>query len=87
MFYIKDFYPSIQEELLNKGLRFAQEYIDITSKDTEFIYHTRKLLLFDEKDAWMKKQSGLFDVTMGAYDGAKVRIKRHVYAISYIRKV
>ena len=42
MFNIKDFYQSIQEELLNKGLRFAQEYIDITSTDTEIIYHARK---------------------------------------------
>ena len=41
MFDIKGFYPLIQE-LLNKGLRFAQEYIDITSKDTEIIYHARK---------------------------------------------
>ena len=63
---------SIQEELLNKRLRIAQEYIDITSKDTEVIYHARKSLLFDEKDTWMKKQSGLFDVTMGAYDSAEV---------------
>ena len=63
---------SIQEELLNKRLRIAQEYIDITSKDTEVIYHARKSLLFDEKDTWMKKQSGLFDVTMRAYDGAEV---------------
>ena len=63
---------SIQEELLKKRLRIAQEYIDITSKDTEVIYHARKSLLFDEKDTWMKKQSGLFDVTMGAYDGAEV---------------
>ena len=35
MFDIKEFYPSIQEELLSKGSRFAQEYIDITSKDTQ----------------------------------------------------
>ena len=69
---IKDFYPSIQEELQNKGLRFAQEYIDITSKDTEIIYHARKSLLFDEKNTLIKKQSGLFDVTMGAYGGAEV---------------
>ena len=50
IFDIKDFYPSMQEELLNKGLRFAQEYIDVTSKDTEFIYHACKSLLFGEKD-------------------------------------
>ena len=84
MFYIKDFYPSIQEELLNKGLRFAQEYIDVTSKDTEFIYHTSESLLFDEKDAWMKKQSGLFNVTMGAYDGAKVCELKGTYIPSLI---
>ena len=42
MFDIKDFYPSIQEELLNKGLRFTQEYIDITSKVREYnIYYAR----------------------------------------------
>ena len=84
IFDIKDFYPSIQEELLNKGLRFAQEYIDITSKDTEIIYHARKSLLFDEKDTWMKKQSGLFDVTMGAYDGAEVCKLVGTYMLSLI---
>ena len=55
MFNIKDFYPSIQEELLNKGLRFAQEYIDITTKDKEIIYHAHESLIFDRKDIWMKK--------------------------------
>ena len=39
MFDVKDFYPSIQDELLNKGLRFAQKYIDIINKDTEIVYH------------------------------------------------
>ena len=29
MFDIKDFYPSMQEEFLNKRLRFDNEYIDI----------------------------------------------------------
>ena len=72
MFNKKDFYLLIQEELLNKRLRFAQEYIDINRKDMEIIDHARKSLLVDEKDTWMEKQSGLFDVTMGAYDGAEV---------------
>ena len=72
MFGVKDFYPLIQEELLNKGLRFSQEYINITSKDTEIIYRACKSLLFDEKNTWMKKQCGLFDITMEAYNGAEV---------------
>ena len=46
---IKDFYPSIPEELQNKGLRFTREYIDITSKDTEIIYHALKSLLLTKR--------------------------------------
>ena len=84
MFDIKDFYPSIQEELLNKGLRFAQEYIDVTSKDKEVVYHARKSLLFDGNNTSMKKQSGLFDVTMGAYDGAEVCELVGTYMLSLI---
>ena len=85
MLDIKDFYLSIQEELLNKELRFAKEYIDITSQDTEIIYHARKSLLFDEqKDTWMKKQSGLLDVTMGVYDGAEVCELVGTYMLSLI---
>ena len=39
MFAIKIFFPSIQEELLDKRLRFAREYIDVTSKDAGIVYH------------------------------------------------
>ena len=67
MFHINDFCPSIQEELLKKRLRFTQEHRDITSKDKKYIHYDCKSLLFDEKNTWMKKQSGLFDVTMGRF--------------------
>ena len=36
------------------------------------IKHARKSLLFNESETWMKKDIGLFDVAMGAFDGAKV---------------
>ena len=84
MFDVKDFYPSIQEELLNKGLRFAREYIDVTIKDREITYHARISLLFDGSNTWMKKQSGLFDVTMGAYDDAEVCKLVGTYMLSLI---
>ena len=29
-------------------------------------------MLFDNQDTWIKRDGGLFDVTMGAYDGAEV---------------
>ena len=37
MFDIKGFNPSIQEELVSTGVRFTQEFIDITSKYMEII--------------------------------------------------
>ena len=39
-----------------------------------------------EKDTWMKKQSGLFDVTMGAYDGTEVCELVGTYMLSVISK-
>ena len=83
---IKDFYLSIQEELLNKGLRFDQEYIDISGKVRAIICQACKSLFFDTKDTWIKKQSGLSDVTMGAWTVRSMRISRYIYVIFYIRK-
>eukprot|EP00794_Sanderia_malayensis_P008522 gene8522-biopygen6821 len=34
--------------------------------------HSRKSLLFNDNNAWMKKDNSNFDVTMGSYDGAEV---------------
>ena len=72
MFDIKDFYPSIKEKLLKKALAFAEQYVSIPNEDKIIINHARKSLLFNNDETWMKKDSGLFDVTMGAWDGAEV---------------
>ena len=66
IFDIKDFYPSI------KALKFAESFTDIYNEDKRIINHSRKSLLFNNQKAWIKKESGLFDVTMGAYDGVEV---------------
>ena len=71
VFDIKDFYPTITKDLLKKCLKFAEEKVQISNDDKRIIYHARKSLLFNEEGTWMKKD-GLFDVTMGAYDGAAV---------------
>lgn len=72
-FDIVEYYASISEELLGKALDFAKQHVDITSDEWDIIHHSRKSLLFDDGRAWMKKEGGgLFDVTMGSYDGAEV---------------
>ena len=57
-FDIKDFYPTITKELLSKCLSFTE--IQITTDDKKILYHSRKLLLFDRGNRWMRKGGDLF---------------------------
>ena len=72
MFDIKDFYPSITQDLLNKALNLASEYICISKCDIDVVHLAKKSLLFDGSHTWIKKHGGLFDVPIGAYEGAEV---------------
>ena len=56
MFDIKDFYPSITQDLLNKALNFASEYINISKRDIDVIHYARKSLLFDGSHTLIKKE-------------------------------
>ena len=72
IFDIVEFYPSINEKLLIDSIHFAEQYVNITAENKALIHHARKSLLFCNDQVWIKKSSGLFDVTMGAFDGAEV---------------
>ena len=67
-----DFYPSITEQLFNQALDFAAQYATISPQDREVILHARKSMLFGQGKEWMKKGTGLFDITMGCFDGTEV---------------
>ena len=58
--------------MLSKCLSIAETKVQITEDDKKIIYHSRKSLLFDRGNTWMKKGGDLFDVAMGVYDGAEV---------------
>ena len=68
VFDAKDFYPSLKETLLLK----SKKPVNIINEDKVIIKHARKSLLYDNSEPWMKKDTGLFDVAMGAYDGSEV---------------
>ena len=71
-FDIKEFYPSIKECLLKNAINFAEQHTEISEKDKAIIFHARKSLLFNGQHVSIKNEGGLFDVTMGAFDGAEV---------------
>ena len=84
VFDIKDFYPSISETLLKEALNFAKSKVNISKNDEDTILHARKSLLFDQNQVWIKKKGGLFDVTMGAFDGAEICELVGTYLLSII---
>ena len=72
-FDICEFYPSISEVLLDKAIKFAQTYTEVGEEVVTIVKHARKSLLFNKPDTWIKKDGdGLFDVTMGSFDGAEI---------------
>ena len=53
----------LNTEICPVNLHFQPEYRK---------FHARKSLLFNDQHVWIKKEGGLFDVTMGAFDEAEV---------------
>ena len=50
----------------------SRQHVQIKREDFSIIQHARKSLLYNKEIPWQKKNTKLFDVTMGAYDGAEV---------------
>ena len=86
VFDIKDFYPSIKESLLLEALNFAATHVKISKSELDTVRHARKSLLFDDSHTWIKRDGGLFDVTMGAFDGAEVCELVGTYLLSLLSK-
>ena len=87
-FDVVDFYPSITETLLKRALTFASEFVEITDDEEEIIMHARKSLLFKDGEPWVKKRKeGIFDVTMGSFDGAEVCQLVGVYLLNELSRL
>eukprot|EP00117_Sycon_ciliatum_P005477 scpid89633/ scgid9413/ len=72
-FDVVEFYPSISEQLLEEALDLASRHTTVTDQERRVIRHARESLLFHDGKEWAKNRGdGLFDVTMGSYDGAEV---------------
>ena len=66
------FYQTISLQLLKDSICFAKLHTTIPEHVEETILKSRKSLLFDNNEPWIKKgQSSNFDVVMGSYDGAE----------------
>ena len=55
-FDIEEFYPSISKELLQKATNYASTSVRISNEKINLIMHSRKSLLFDINNIWIKKR-------------------------------
>ncbi|GFS09353.1 inositol hexakisphosphate and diphosphoinositol-pentakisphosphate kinase 2 [Elysia marginata] len=85
-FDICDFYPSINESLLDQALQFASQYTTITAEEQHIIKHTKKTTLYHNCTPWRKKTSN-FDVTMGSYDGAETCELVGLFLLSQLKEI
>ena len=70
---IEEFYPLISKELLLKAIIYAKTPVNISDEETNTIIDSRKSLLFNNTDIWIKKNEDPdFDETMGSFDGAEL---------------
>ena len=71
VFGVKDFNPSISKYFLQKSLKFCQNKSIYSPRIRKDYIPFSESLLFKEEETWMKKEGALFEVTMGAYNGAQ----------------
>ena len=57
-FDIKAFYPNISRDLLTKSLDWASTMVDIPEEDRDLIMHTRRSILVNGEDTWVKMREG-----------------------------
>ena len=55
-----------------KWYKFPEQHTEIFEKHKALIFHARKSLIFNGHHVWIKKEGELLDVTIGAFDGAKI---------------
>ena len=82
----KDFYPSIKESFFHDSLQFKKMHVNVTQRDIKVMFHSRKILMYNNGIPWVKKEGNGFDVTMRAYDGAGICEIIGIFLLSLIGK-
>ena len=78
-------YGSITEELLDKAIEWAKQYVEISDSDKDIIFQAKKSVIYHKNEPWKKKGVSHFDVTMGSYDGAETCDLIGLYLLSQLQ--
>ena len=70
--------------MFHEALQFAKIHVNITQRDIEVTFHSRKSILYNNGIPWVKKEGTGFDVTMRAYDGAEIYEPIGIFMLSLL---
>ena len=85
---IKNFYPSITEDILENTITFAKTFISTTDLYLRITKHCRRSSLFSKEEVWKKKSTtSCFDITIESYYGAKICELVGVYILSHLETI
>ena len=87
-FDIESFYRPISLHLFEKVLNFAKRITPIGDSDLRIMMHSRKNLLFHDREPFIKREDNEnFNVPMGYFDGVEVCGLVGTYILSHLNTV
>ena len=86
-FDLCEFYSNISDQLIQKSIEFAGNYVTISEDDKKMFFQTKQSFLFHDCQPWINKQNSECDVTMGSFDGAETCELCDLYLLSLLVKV
>jgi len=86
VFDIVNYYPSINQELLQKSINWAKNFVDFSEDEVETIMETKKSFLVMKGQHWTKKREENFDVAQGSFDSAECSDIVGLFLLSELEK-
>ena len=86
-FDVVNFYGSITPGVLADAITFAAKYVSISDLEKKTIMQATNSFLCSNGQTWVKKEGGIFDITMGGHHGAEVCDLIGLYILSQLIEV
>ena len=86
VFDIVNYYPSISQEILQKSINWAKNFVEFSENEVETIMETKKSFLVMKGQHWSKKGEENFDVAQGSFDSAECSDLVGLFLLSELEK-
>ena len=86
-FDVVNMYASINLELVKDAITFATRFTEISQDMKDTILQATNSFLCSNGEIWVKKQGGIFDITMGGFHGAEICDLIGLFILSKLKEI